>query len=186
MEEKIKNEISDSLWEHKTKIKYNKINEIYHGKKINTFLCILAKYKNKVYNKQKEQVLIIVSLDEFFIEFFKFDTKKEYRETKVETNAKEKKKKISEYYDLGKEEEDMDNETELSLFAKIFIYEVKSLNIEKKSKNIVHCTIVENKDKKKQDMNNYEIILDFSSINDSKTFFKCFKNAVKDFKNKNQ
>ena len=186
MEEKIKNEISDSLWEHKTKIKYNKINEIYHGKKINTFLCILTKYKNKVYNKQKEQVLIIVSLDEFFIEFFKFDTKKEYRETKVETNAKEKKKKISEYYDLGKEEEDMDNETELSLFAKIFIYEVKSLNIEKKSKNIVHCTIVENKDKKKQDMNNYEIILDFSSINDSKTFFKCFKNAVKDFKNKNQ
>ena len=80
----------------------------------------------------------------------------------------------------------MDNENELSLFDKVFINEVKSLHIDKKSKNIVRLTIIENKDKKKQDLNNYEIVLDFSSINDSKNFFKCFKNAVKYFKEKNK
>ena len=186
MEEKIKNKISESLWERKAKIKYNKINEIYSGKKFTTFLCILTKYKNKVYKNQKQQVLIIILLDDFSMEFFKFESKKEYRESMVDIDEQEKKKKISEYYDLGKEEEEMDNENELSLFDKVFINEVKSLHIDKKSKNIVRLTIIENKDKKKQDLNNYEIVLDFSSINDSKNFFKCFKNAVKYFKEKNK
>ena len=185
MEEKIKNKISESLWERKAKIKYNKINEIYSGKKFTTFLCILTKYKNKVYKNQKQQVLIIILLDEFSMEFFKFESKKEYRESMVDIDEQEKKKKISEYYDLGKEEEEMDK-NEVSLFDKVFINEVKSLHIDKKSKNIVRLTIIGNKDKKKQDLNNYEIVLDFSSINDSKNFFKCFKNAVKYFKEKNK
>ena len=139
-----------------------------------------------MYKNQKQQVLIIILLDDFSMEFFKFESKKEYRESMVDIDEQEKKKKISEYYDLGKEEEEMDNENELSLFDKVFINEVKSLHIDKKSKNIVRLTIIENKDKKKQDLNNYEIVLDFSSINDSKNFFKCFKNAVKYFKEKNK
>ena len=178
MEEKIKNEISESLWEHKTKIQYNKINEIYSGKNISSFLCILTKYKNKAYSNEKQKILIIILSEEFSIEFFKFESKKEYRELKIENDIKEKKKKISEYYDLGKEEEDdMNKETELALFNKIFINEVKSITMDKKSRNIIHIIIFENKDKnvKKQDSNNYEIIVDFSSINDAKSFFKCFK-----------
>ena len=189
MEEKIKNEISESLWEHKTKIQYNKINEIYSGKNISSFLCILTKYKNKAYSNEKQKILIIILSEEFSIEFFKFESKKEYRELKIENEIKEKKKKISEYYDLGKEEEDdMNKETELALFNKIFINEVKSITMDKKSRNIIHIIIFENKDKnvKKQDSNNYEIIVDFSSINDAKSFFKCFKNAVNDFKEKNK
>ena len=189
MEEKIKNEISESLWEHKTKIQYNKINEIYSGKNISSFLCILTKYKNKAYSNEKQKILIIILSEEFSIEFFKFESKKEYRELKIENDIKEKKKKISEYYDLGKEEEDdMNKETELALFNKIFINEVKSITMDKKSRNIIHIIIFENKDKnvKKQDSNNYEIIVDFSSINDAKSFFKCFKNAVNDFKEKNK
>ena len=189
IEEKIKNEISESLWEHKTKIQYNKINEIYSGKNISSFLCILTKYKNKAYSNEKQKILIIILSEEFSIEFFKFESKKEYRELKIENDIKEKKKKISEYYDLGKEEEDdMNKETELALFNKIFINEVKSITMDKKSRNIIHIIIFENKDKnvKKQDSNNYEIIVDFSSINDAKSFFKCFKNAVNDFKEKNK
>ena len=54
----MKNEISESLWEHKTKIIYNKVNEIYSGRKNITYLCILLKYKNKVYNKEKQKILI--------------------------------------------------------------------------------------------------------------------------------
>ena len=190
MEEKIKNEISGSLWEHKTKIQYNKINEIYKGKNNSSFLCILTKYKNKYYTNEKQKVLIIILPDKFSIEFFKFESKKEYRDLKVVNDIKEKKKKISQYYDLGKEEEeeDMNKETELSLFNKIFLNEVKSLTLDKKSRNIIHFMIAESKDKnaKKQDANNYEIILDFSSYNDSKIFFKCFKNAINDFKEKNK
>ena len=188
MEEKIKNEISESLWEHKTKIQYNKINEIYCGKNISSFLCILTKYKNKVYSNEKQKILIIILSDEFSIEFFKFESKKEYRELKIQHDIKEKKKKISEYYDLGKEEDDMNKETELALFNKIFINEIKSITMDKKSRNIIHIIILENKDKnvKKQDINNYEIIVDFSSLNDAKCFFKCFKNAVNNFKEKNK
>jgi len=148
MEEKIKNEISESLWEHKTKIQYNKINEIYSGKNISSFLCILTKYKNKAYSNEKQKILIIILSEEFSIEFFKFERKKEYRELKIENDIKEKKKKISEYYDLGKEEEDdMNKETELALFNKIFINEVKSITMDKKSRNIIHIIIFENKER---------------------------------------
>ena len=189
MDEKIKNEISESLWEHKTKINYNKINEIYNGRKNNIYFCILIKYKNKVYNNEKQKVLIILLYDEFSMEFFKFDSKKEYRELTVKKDVKEEKKKKLEYYDLGKEVDD-DKETELSLFDKFYVNEVKSLNMDKKFRNIIKIMVVDNKDKekvsKKQEAHNYEIVLDFSSINDSKHFAKCFKNTVIDFKEKNK
>jgi hypothetical protein len=187
MDEKLKNEISESLWEHKTKIVYSKINEIYSGRKNNTYLCILNKYKNKEYKNDKQKVLIILLSDEFSIEFFKFDNKKVYKEINNKSDEEEKKKKL-EYYDLGKEDDDMDKETELSLFDKKNITEVKSLNMDKKFRNIIKIVVIENKDKekdkKKQESNSYEIVLDFSSINDSKHFAKCFKNAVNDFKEK--
>ena len=189
MDEKIKNEISESLWEHKTKIIYSKINEIYSGRKNNTYLCILVKYKNKEYINEKQKVLIILLLDEFSIEFFKFDSKKVYKELKIKKDEKEEKKKKLEYYDLGKEDDDMDKETELSLFDKKSINEIKSLNMDKKFRNIIKIVALESKDKKKQekqDLNSYEIVLDFSSINDSKNFAKCFKNTVNNFKEKNK
>ena len=189
MDEKIKNEISESLWEHKTKIVYSKINEIYSGRKNNTYLCILIKYKNKEYINEKQKVLIILLLDEFSIEFFKFDSKKVYKELKIKKDEKEEKKKKLEYYDLGKEDDDMDKETELSLFDKKSINEIKSLNMDKKFRNIIKIVALESKDKKKQekqDLNSYEIVIDFSSINDSKNFAKCFKNTVNNFKEKNK
>ena len=191
MDEKLKSEISESLWEHKKKIVYSKINEIYNGKKSNTYLCILLKYKNKEYINQKQKVLIILLSDEFSIEFFKFDSKKIYKEIHIKNDEKEEKKKKLEYYDLGKEDDDMDKETELSLFDKKNIKEVKSLNMDKKFRNIIKIVVLENKDKEKdkdkkkqekQELNSYEIVLDFSSINDSKNFAKCFKSAVNNYR----
>jgi len=96
-----------------------------------------------------------------------------------------------EYYDLGKEDDDMDKETELSLFDKKNIKEVKSLNMDKKFRNIIKIVVLENKEKdkdkdkkkqEKQELNSYEIVLDFSSINDSKNFAKCFKSAVNNYR----
>ena len=83
----------------------------------------------------------------------------------------------------------MDKETELILFDKKSINEIKSLNMDKKFRNIIKIVALESKDKKKQekqDLNSYEIVLDFSSINDSKNFAKCFKNTVNNFKEKNK
>ena len=187
MDEKLKSEISESLWEHKKKIVYSKINEIYNGKKSNTYLCILLKYKNKEYINQKQKVLIILLSDEFSIEFFKFDSKKIYKEIHIKNDEKEEKKKKLEYYDLGKEDDDMDKETELSLFDKKNVKEIKSLNMDKKFRNIIKIVVLENKDKdkkkqEKQELNSYEIVLDFSSMNDSKNFAKCFKSAVNNYR----
>ena len=92
-----------------------------------------------------------------------------------------------EYYDLGKEDDDMDKETELSLFDKKNVKEIKSLNMDKKFRNIIKIVVLENKDKdkkkqEKQELNSYEIVLDFSSMNDSKNFAKCFKSAVNNYR----
>ena len=187
-DEKIKTEISGSLWEHKTKINYSKINEIYKEKKINIYICILLKYKNKIYKNAKQKALIIYLFDEFFIEFFKFEYEKEYKETNISEDYQEKNKTKLEYYDLGKEEDEMNKETELILMDRIFISEVKSLNLDKKNKNIIHIIIIDNKDKKlkKHESNSYEIVLDFASDNVSKPFAKMFKSMVNDFKEKNK
>ena len=188
IDEKIKTEISGSLWEHKTKINYSKINEIYKEKKINIYICILLKYRNKIYKHAKQKALIIYLFDEFFIEFFKFECEKDYKETNISDDYQEKNKTKLEYYDLGKEEDEMNKETELILMDRIFISEVKSLNLDKKNKNIIHIIIIDNKDKKlkKHESNNYEIVLDFASDNVSKPFAKMFKSMVNDFKEKNK
>ena len=187
MDEKLKNEISESLWEHKKKIVYSKINELYSGKKNTTYLCILLKYRNKEYINEKQKVLIILLSDEFSIEFFKFDSTRIYKDIDIKKDEKEEKKKKLEYYDLGKEDDDMDKETELSLFDKKNVKEIKSLNMDKKFRNIIKIVVLENKDKdkkkqEKQELNSYEIVLDFSSMNDSKNFAKCFKSAVNNYR----
>ena len=108
----------------------------------------MNKYKNKEYKNDKQKVLIILLSDEFSNEFFKFDNKKVYKEINNKSDEEEKKKKL-EYYDLGKEDDDMDKETELSLFDKKNITEVKSLNMDKKFRNIIKIVVIENKDKEK-------------------------------------
>ena len=132
--------------------------------------------------------MIIYLFDEFFIEFFKFECEKDYKETNISDDYQEKNKTKLEYYDLGKEDDEMNKETELILMDRIFISEVKSLNLDKKNKNIIHIIIIDNKDKKlkKHESNSYEIVLDFASDNVSKPFAKMFKSMVNDFKEKNK
>ena len=183
---KIKNEISGNLWEHKTRIKYSKINDIYKGQNISLHFCILNKYKNKNYENDKIKVLIILLFDEYLLEFYQFEKQREYNDIEVGNDIKEKKRKTSEYYDLGKETEEEEKDTELVLFEKISALDVVSLNSDKQFKNIVNLTIRESikdkekekeKDKKKlkkqQSINMFDMVLDFSSVNDSKLFVNC-------------
>ena len=73
-----------------------------------------------------------------------------------------------------------------------------SLNSDTKSKNVVKINVRENmkekekeKDKDKKNMkrlsvNLFEIVLDFSSANDSKSFISSFKQIIKNCKSKNK
>ena len=193
-EELIKTEISGSLWEHKIKIKYSKINEIYKGQNISLHFCILSKYKNKNYENDKIKVLITLLFDQYLMELYKFDTQKEYNDV-VTNDDKEKKRKKSEYYDLGKESNE-EKDTDLILFEKIHVTDITSVNSNNKYKNIVNITVRERpkekekeKDKKKSkrpSINLFDIILDFSSANDSKQFINSFKKTINNFKEKHK
>ena len=193
-EELIKTEISGSLWEHKIKIKYSKINEIYKGQNISLHFCILSKYKNKNYENDKIKVLITLLFDQYLMELYKFDTQKEYNDV-VTNDDKEKKRKKSEYYDLGKESNE-EKDTDLILFEKINVTDIISVNSNNKYKNIVNITVRERpkekekeKDKKKSkrpSINLFDIILDFSSANDSKQFINSFKKTINNFKEKHK
>ena len=195
----IKSEISDTLWEHKKKIKYSQINELYKGKNESLHICILSKYKNKDYEDDKTQIFIILSFENYTMELFKFENKKQYKDIEVDNDIKEKQRKKSEYYDLGKETNE-EKDTDLILFEKFSIFDILSLNSDTKSKNVVKINIRENmkekekekdkdKDKKKMkrlSVNFFEIVLDFSSANDSKSFISSFKKIINDCKSKNK
>ena len=191
IDEEIKSEISGNLWEHKTKIKFNKINEIYKDQNISTHFCILCKYKNKNYENEKRKVLIILLIDEYLMEFYEFEKQKEYNDIEIGNDEKEKKRKVSEYYDLGKETNE-EKDTELVLFEKASVEDIISLNLDNKFKNIVNISIREkikdkekDKDKKKakrQSINIFDIIIDFSSSNDSKSFITSFKKIISNYK----
>ena len=193
-EEEMKSEISGNLWEHKTKIKFSKINELYKGQNISLHFCILNKYKNKNYEDEKIKVLIALLIDEYQMELYQFERQKEYNDIEIGKDEKEKKRKTSEYYDLGKETTDEDKETELILFEKISVFDIISLNNDNKFKNIVNVSIKEKikdkekeKDKKKTkrpSINIFDIILDFSSTNDSKLFINSFKKIISNYKSK--
>ena len=183
-EENIKNIISESLWKHKTKIKYSKINELYKGQNITLHFCILLKYKNEDYENENIKMIIILLFDKYLMELYSFEKQKEYKDIEVGNDIKEKKRKKLEYYDLGKEiDEEKDND--FILLNKFSVLDIISLNIKDKKPNIVIMSIRENikdKNKKKSSDKIFEIILDFSSKNDSKIFFDSFKKTIDNYK----
>ena len=193
-DEEIKSEISGNLWEHKIKIKYSKINEIYKSQNKSPLICTLCKYKNKNYENEKIKILISFLNDEYKMELYQFERQKEYNDIELGVDEKEKKRKTSEYYDLGKETTDEEKDTELILFEKIRVNDIISINCKNKYKNIVNLSIREKikdkekeKDKKKEkrpSINYFDIVLDFSSSKDSKSFIDSFKEFIINYKSK--
>ena len=132
----------------------------------------------------------------------KFETQKEYKDIEVDNNVKEEKQKKLKYYDLGKETNE-DKEPYLILFEKFSVTDIIKLNKDSKFKNIVNIDIRENskekdknnnkkekdkKNKNKKDTkillmdNTFEIVLDFSSVNDSTNFSNDFNGMIKNLK----
>ena len=183
-EEKDKNNLFSKLWEHKKRIKYNELNKYFNNPKIVINFCSLIEYKSKNLSSEKIQILIATKLEKFNIEIFKFDLKKQ-----LINHGK------NSYYDLGIDDEEK-KDRELILLENLTVKDIISINVDKKLKNIINIGIRDdtddnnkNKDKNKdkkvvETPKTYNIIIDFSSSNDCKNFFKIFRKMTEEYRSK--
>ena len=186
-----KNELYKSLWDHKKKIKYKNLDIFFNNPNNKMHLCILKEYRNNNLENDQVQILINELFDKFEIEIYKFDKEKQYKDfenTIMIMDKKEKKK----YYDLGKDDNDENNDLDLTLLEKISVVDIISINADQKSNNIVTVSI-RNEDKKDtifgffKKYNNYiihNIVFDFSSSKDSKNFILSFKSLINLYREK--
>lgn len=181
-ENKEKTHLYELLWEHKEKIKYQNLEKILEDKTCKMFLGSLLFYKNRNFETEKIQLLIISNIKEFKFDIYKF--------LNMDFVSK------SGYYGLGIDDENKD--MELIKLEQIYIFNIIKLKVDKKNKNILNFEIIgqenetekgKKKDKKKDKKNNspstYDISIDFSSSNDAKNFFSTFKDITQAFKDKN-
>ena len=186
-EKENKNELYQSLWEHKTKIKYKNLDIFFKNPNNQMHLCVLKEYKNKNIEKEQIQILINELFDKFEIEIYKFDKQKQSIDFENTIQIMDKKKK-QEYYDLGKDDNDEDTnmDLELTLLEKVSAIDIISIKPNENTKNIVNVSIRdEDKNKmlgliKKKESNSitHNIVFDFSSDKDSKNFIHSFKSLI--------
>ena len=186
---KIKDIISDSLWEHKKKIRYDEISEVYKGKNISTFFSLLLKCKNKTYyNDDSKSLILIINVDDLLIEIYEFLKTKIYSDTGREKEIIEQKRKNTKYYDLGKEKEKDQKEFDLILLEELPIDKNLIFEMNKIEQNIIGFKfkdIIKTKEKKANSfLDTYTIIVNFPLADDSKSFYKLLQKCVKDSKKK--
>ena len=177
-EEKEKNNLYKELWEHKKKIQYKNLSQYFNDPKINICFGSLIEYKGKNLSLEKIQILIATLFSQFKIEIYKFDIKKQYNLDKPS------------YYDLGLND-DEEKDRELIILEELKVSDIVGMNIDKKTKNILHFNIKvrnskKNEDNKKKNENlkfdSYNMIVDLSYSNDAKNFFKIFRNMSEEYK----
>ena len=119
----------------------------------------------------------------------KFNKEKQYHDFENTMMILDRKNK-KEYYDLGKEE-DNNNENknlDLTLIEKIGVNNIISINSNQKEKNIVNILVKDKKSEKifnkfiKKNKGEYNIVIDFSSSKDSKNFIMSFKSLINLYK----
>ena len=186
-----KDELYNSLWEHKQKIKYSNLDIFFKNPNNRMHLCILKEYKKKDIDNDKVQILINELFDKFEIEIYKFDIKKQYNDFETTVLMKKKKEK-QEYYDYGnKEDNDNDKELELTLLERVPVFDILKITLSPKAKNIVICDIRGEVKKEKmlglfkKKEKTYEtitMVFDFSSTYDSKEFVLSFKEMILEYK----
>ena len=174
--EKEKKKLYKILWEHKKKIKYKNLEQYFKDSNISIIFGSLNEYKGKNLLYEKIQILIAIIFSQFKIEIYKFDIKKQHNLNKPN------------YYDLGLNYEKQ-KDIDLIILEELKITEIIGINIDKKMKNIININI-KDKDIKKINKKeeiikypSYNMIIDLSSSNDAKYFFKSFMKMNNDFKN---
>ena len=178
-EEKEKNNLYKLLWEHKKKIKYSNLTQYFKDPKISVYFGSLLEYKGKSLQFEKIQILIATLCSQFKIEIYKFDIKKQHNSDN------------SSYYDLGINDDEQ-KDRDLIILEELKVSDIVGLNVDKKTKNILNFYIklknskknVENKVKNIENKHeSYNLIVDMSSSNDAKKFFKIFKEMSDQYKN---
>ena len=146
----------------------------------------LLSYKNRNFETEKIQILIILNYKEFKYDIYKYLTNQNDIISK------------SGYYGLGIDDNN-NKDRDLIILEQIYVFNINKLYFDKRNKNIVNFEIfgqeIENeknkkKDKKKDKKNStpptYNLSIDFSSSNDAKQFISIFKEVAQAFKNKNK
>ena len=174
--EKEKKKLYKILWEHKKKIKYKNLEQYFKDSNISIIFGSLNEYKGKNLLYEKIQILIAFIFSQYKIEIYKFDIKKQHNLNKPN------------YYDLGLNYEKQ-KDIDFIILEELKITEIMGINIDKKMKNIININ-VKDKDIKKINKKeeiikypSYNMIIDLSSSNDAKYFFKSFMKMNNDFKN---
>ncbi len=183
---KEKEELYKSLWGHKQKIKYKDVSVFFKSPN-QVHLCILKEYKKKDIEYGQVQILIYELFDKYEIEIYKFDTKKQYNDFET-TMVRMKKKEKQQYYDYGKQNNDDD--LELTLLEKVPVIDILSITPNSKAKNIITCEIrgeaIEKHFmgifKKKNKFESINIVFDFSSTKEAKSFINSFKDLIRKYK----
>ena len=180
--EKEKKKLYKLLWEHKKRIKYKNLEQYSKDSNISIIFGSLNEYKGKNLIYEKIQILIAILFSKYKIEIYKFDIKKQHNSNK--TN----------YYDLGLDFEQQ-KDIDLIILEELKITDILGMSIDKKVKNIINMNIKEKhsgKGNKKEEIikyHSYNMVIDLSSSNDSKNFFKSFRKMSNEFKeqiNKNK
>ena len=180
--EKEKKKLYKLLWEHKKRIKYKNLEQYFKDSNISIIFGSLNEYKGKNLIYEKIQILIAILFSKYKIEIYKFDIKKQHNSNK--TN----------YYDLGLDFEQQ-KDIDLIILEELKITDILGMSIDKKVKNIINMNIKEKysgKGNKKEEIikyHSFNMVIDLSSSNDSKNFFKSFRKMSNDFKehiNKNK
>ena len=177
-EEKEINKLYNLLWEHKKRIKYKYLTQYFNDPKISVCFGSLIEYKGKSLLYEKIQILIALLFSQFKIEIYKFDIKKQHNSEKQS------------YYDLGINDDEQ-KDRELIILEELKVSDIVGMNVDKKVKNILHMNIKvknqkkgENKSKKNENekYESFNMVVDLSSSNDSKNFFKLFKDMSLEYK----
>ena len=186
--EEEKNMLYEHLWAKKKKINYDNLDFFTKNPNVKIHLGILKEYKSEAIEEDKIQILILQLYDKFELELYKFNKEKQYHDFENTMMILDRKNK-KEYYDLGKEDDDNENNKslELTLLEKISVNNIISISPNKKAANIVNILIKDEKSKKlfniKKDNNRvHNIVIDFSSDKDSKNFITSFKSLINLYK----
>ena len=140
-ENKEKTHLYELLWGHKEKMKYQNLVAISKDEACKIFFGSLLVYKNRNFEREKIQILIISNNKEFKFDIYKCST------NQINIISK------SGYYGLGIDDENKN--TDLIKLEQIYIFNINKLKVDQKNRNILNFEIIgqeiENEKSKKKD-----------------------------------
>ena len=186
--------VSNELWKHKERIKYNDINSFIKDDENYVGICYLIKYKNQFLEDEKIQILFCFLNESLIIKLYKFIKRKKHENKNNNIIIKESNLNILNKYNAIDDEVDLDDkEPELILLDEKHVKQISKISKDKIKKNILifdfkQIDIIEykekNKKKKKEKIENYFVVLDFLSQRESNKIYLKLKNILKENKKK--